>query len=164
MFVKTLSLSGSIPWSWYLSPRWASLPQVASVRFRDLAVLGSQRALTNPQTKKMSRMICQAHVLVQYEPIHPKKFQNRALRGFCTICIFVFFHWFSLGPTGIKGATDQMLPWKAPNGPKTLPMGISHDMMGPSKNQWKNTKMQIVQKPLSARFWIFFGVNGFILN
>ena len=52
----------------------------------------SQRALTNPHTKKMSRMICQAHVLVQYDPIHPKKFQNRALRGFCTICIFVFFH------------------------------------------------------------------------
>ena len=77
----------------------------------------------------MSRMICQAHVLVQYDPIHPKKFQNRALRGFCTICIFVFFHWFSLGPTGIKGATDQMLPWKAPNGPKTLPMGILHEYM-----------------------------------
>ena len=91
--------------------------------------LRSQRALTNPQTKKMSRMICQAHVLVQYDPIHPKKFQNRALRGFCTICIFVFFHWFSLGPTGIKGATDQMLPWKAPNGPKTLPMGILQDYM-----------------------------------
>ena len=89
----------------------------------------SQRALTNPQTKKMSRMICQAHVLVQYDPIHPKKFQNRALRGFCTICIFVFFHWFSLGPTGIKGATDQMLPWKAPNDLKTLPMGILHDYM-----------------------------------
>ena len=27
---------------------------------------------------------------------------------------------------GIKGATDQMLSWKAPNDPKTLPMGILH--------------------------------------
>ena len=39
-----------------------------------------------------------------------------------------FFH-ISPGPTGIKGATDQMLPWKAPNDPKTLPMGILHDYM-----------------------------------
>ena len=38
-------------------------------------------------------------------------------------------HWFSPGPTGIKGATDQMLPWKAPNDPKTLPMGILHEYM-----------------------------------
>jgi hypothetical protein len=36
---------------------------------------------------------------------------------------------FSPGPTGIKGATDQALPWKAPNDPKTLPMGILHDYM-----------------------------------
>ena len=33
------------------------------------------------------------------------------------------------GPTGIKGATDQMLPWKAPNDPKTLPIGILHGYM-----------------------------------
>ena len=38
-----------------------------------------------------------------------------------------FFSPFLLGPTGIKGATDQMLPWKAPNDPKTLPMDILHD-------------------------------------
>ena len=40
---------------------------------------------------------------------------------------FSIFDPFSPGPTGIKGATDQMLPWKAPNDPKTLPMGILHD-------------------------------------
>ena len=33
----------------------------------------------------------------------------------------------SWSPTGIKGATDQMLPWMAPNDPRTLPMGILHD-------------------------------------
>ena len=33
----------------------------------------------------------------------------------------------SQSPTGIKGATDQMLPWKALNDPKTLHMGILHD-------------------------------------
>ena len=33
----------------------------------------------------------------------------------------------SLSPTGIKGVTDQMSPWKAPNDPKTLLMGILHD-------------------------------------
>ena len=30
-------------------------------------------------------------------------------------------------PTGVKGAAHQMLPWKAPNDPKTLPMGRLHD-------------------------------------
>ena len=33
----------------------------------------------------------------------------------------------SQSPTGIKGAMDQILPWKAPNDPKTLHMGILHD-------------------------------------
>ena len=33
----------------------------------------------------------------------------------------------SWSPSGIKGATDQMLPWKAPNDPKTLPGGIIQD-------------------------------------
>ena len=33
----------------------------------------------------------------------------------------------SQSPTGIKGAIDQILPLKAPNDPKTRPMGISHD-------------------------------------
>ena len=123
----------------------------------------SQRALTNPQTKKMSRMICQAHVLVQYDPIHPTKFQNRALRGFCTICIFVFFHWFLLGPTGIKGATDQMLPWKAPNDPKTLPMGISHyyksfwPPMGPFQRPSgpQNSAKQHQNGPLCAKMALY---------
>ena len=32
--------------------------------------------------------------------------------------------------------------------------------VGPSENQWKNTKMQIVQNPLSARFWNFLGWMG----
>ena len=41
----------------------------------------------------------------------------------------IFFVFFCKLPTGIKGATDQMLPWKAPNDPKTLPMGILHDYM-----------------------------------
>ena len=41
---------------------------------------------------------------------------------------FSIFDPFSPGPTGIKGATDQMLPWKAPNDPKTLPMGILHEV------------------------------------
>ena len=31
--------------------------------------------------------------------------------------------------TRIKGAMGQMLPWKAPNDPKTLPNGILHDYM-----------------------------------
>ena len=35
----------------------------------------------------------------------------------------------SQSSTGIKGAADQMLPWKAPNDPKTLPTGILHDYM-----------------------------------
>ena len=29
-------------------------------------------------------------------------------------------------PTGKKGAMDQILVWKAPNDPKTLPMDILH--------------------------------------
>ena len=33
----------------------------------------------------------------------------------------------SQSPTGIKGAMDQILVWKAPNDRKTLTMGISHD-------------------------------------
>ena len=43
---------------------------------------------------------------------------------------FLYFHpsQYNLAP-GIKGATDQMLPLKAPNDPKTLHMGISHDFM-----------------------------------
>ena len=47
--------------------------------------------LNEPPYKKNSLMIRQAQFLVQYDHIHPTKFQNRALRGFCTICIFVFF-------------------------------------------------------------------------
>ena len=58
-----------------------------------------------------------------------KKFQPILLSYFGENAFFVFFHWFSLGPTGIKGARNQMLPWKAPNDPKTLPMGILHEYM-----------------------------------
>ena len=53
-----------------------------------------------------------------------------------------FFSVFCKLPTGIKGATDQMLPWKSPNDPKTLPMGILHDYMscwttlGPFRYPW----------------------------
>ena len=35
----------------------------------------------------------------------------------------------SKSSTGIKGAVDQMLPWRAPNDPETLPTGILHDYM-----------------------------------
>ena len=57
-----------------------------------------------------------------------KNQKNRA-SIFWKITFFVFFSPFLLGPTGIKGATDQMLPWKAPTDLKTLPMGILHDYM-----------------------------------
>ena len=50
--------------------------------------------------------------------------------GFLRKRVFrVFFTLFWPRLTGIKGATDQMLPWKAPNDPKTLPMGILHERM-----------------------------------
>ena len=39
-------------------------------------------------------------------------------------------------PTRIKGATNQMLPWKAPYDPKTLPMGLLHDYMSCWTTLW----------------------------
>ena len=39
----------------------------------------------------------------------------------------IFLVFFCKSPTGIKGAKDQMLPWKVPNHPKTLPMGILYE-------------------------------------
>ena len=56
-------------------------------------------------------------------------FLKNWLTSWKNIAFLCFFHRFSPGPTGIKGATDQMLPWKAQNYPKTIPMGILHDYM-----------------------------------
>ena len=50
----------------------------------------SQRALTNPHTNKMSRMVCQANFSLQYDPIHPTKFQSRALRGLCAMSTYKY--------------------------------------------------------------------------
>ena len=56
-------------------------------------------------------------------PFTPQNFKIGHWEGFGWKIFLCFFHRFSPGPTGIKGATDQMLPWKAPNDPKTIPMG-----------------------------------------
>ena len=56
-------------------------------------------------------------------------FLKNWLTSWKKIAFLCFFYWFSPGPTGIKGATDQMLPWKAQNDPKTIPMGILYDYM-----------------------------------
>ena len=62
-------------------------------------------------------------------PVTKKKFKIGSLGDF-EKSAFLYFHpsQYNLAP-GIKGATDQMLPWKAPTDLKTLPMGILHEYM-----------------------------------
>ena len=60
---------------------------------------------------------------------NPESFSNICWGLFDFLRFLCFLSPFSLGPTGIKGATVQMLPWEAPTDLKTLPMGILHDYM-----------------------------------
>ena len=62
-------------------------------------------------------------------PVTKKNFKIGPLGDF-EKSAFLYFHpsQYNLAP-GIKGATDQMLPWKAPTDLKTLPMGILHEYM-----------------------------------
>ena len=47
IIIKTLSASGSFPWSWHLRPRWAALPQVTtlSLSVKTLCDLAATRRL-----------------------------------------------------------------------------------------------------------------------
>ena len=62
-------------------------------------------------------------------PVTKKNFKIGPLGDF-EKSAFLYFHpsQYNLAP-GIKGATDQMLPLKAPTDLKTLPMGLLHEYM-----------------------------------
>ena len=58
---------------------------------------------------------------------HPESFMNICWGKLKFLSFLSFFG--AIPTTGIKGASDRMVPWKAPNDPKTLSRGILHDMV-----------------------------------
>ena len=107
---------------------------------------------------------------------HPESFTNICWGIFDFLRFLCFLSPFSLGPTGIKGATDQMLPWKAPTDLKTLPMGILHDYMscwttlgpfryprgpqnGPKQHQKGQEWLKITRMAQNVTAWLQMTLN-----
>ena len=80
------------------------------------------------QTKSTGRSKSSSDMTMT-SPVTKKNFKIRPLGDF-EKSAFLYFHpsQYNLAP-GIKGATDQMLPWKAPTNLKILPMGLLHEYM-----------------------------------
>ena len=90
-------------------------------------MLTSTTGLKLHQQKKSTGRSESSSDTTMTSPVTKKNFKIGPLGDF-EKSAFLYFHpsQYNLTP-GIKGATDQMLPWKAPTDLKILPMGILHE-------------------------------------
>ena len=88
-------------------------------------------------------MVCQANFSLQYDPIHPTKFQNRARGGFCAISIFSIFHLF-LPLFGViftqPGCFPRQLLIFRPKNASHMNKTWLYDILGPLKYPQKHQK------------------------